>query len=75
MAEIVDFRSKKIERIEASAEVIVEKLPDDTIMECSVCNNKAFTLITNSAEDATFPGFDVVCTACDTIIDMSEDAE
>jgi hypothetical protein len=44
----------------------------DVIVGCPVCENKAFTLLTSNSKEASFPGYDLICTACDTVIDMSE---
>jgi hypothetical protein len=72
-ADVLDFALKKAERLAETLEPIpVEPEEVDVIMECCNCQNKAFTILSASADKPTsIPGFDIVCTACDTIITLT----
>jgi hypothetical protein len=75
-ADVVDFALKKAERLAETLEPIPEEPEEvDVIMECCHCQNKAFTLMKASDDQPTsIPGFDLICTACDTIIDLTGQA-
>jgi hypothetical protein len=62
--------------IEGSAEAEVETDPySEGMMECSFCQNKAFALfhVDVATKDSSIPGYDLVCTACNTIVDFEND--
>jgi hypothetical protein len=66
---IVDFAAKKAERLLREE----EEHDPEMIMECPACGNRAFTIFTSSSDDPSFPGHDVVCTACDCVVDLTVD--
>lgn len=53
-----------------------ERDPDwNRIIACPVCNNRAFTIYMSDDEGASVPGYDMICTACDCIVDLTVEPE
>lgn len=75
-ADVLDFAIKRAELLAEKLEPIPEERPEDVILSCPSCENKAFTLLTCNREESAFPGWDVICTACDSIVeDLTGDLE
>jgi hypothetical protein len=75
-ADVLDFALKKAERLAETLEPIPVEPEEpeavDVIMECPNCQNKAFTILTASKDKpSSIPGFDFLCTACNTIITLT----
>lgn len=69
---VIDLALRKAERQAETLEPIPNELDDDVMIECAECQNKAFAIVTTRRADASFVGHDLICTACDWVVDLSE---
>lgn len=67
---VIDLALKKAERLAETLEPIPEEPDEDVIMECHNCQNKAFSILTTKTENCSIPGYDIICTACDSIVTL-----